>query len=776
MERPETQSASRRPRLSRSVSSLRPLGTHSRGMTGRAYAVAILALSLVVLGCSTADTTTTSPDDPSGGVATVVTSGSTSTNVSGSLGSVTSEGVAPAVLTGPYEEPDYLDPQPVDLNAITDLDKAGLSDAEQQVLARQSFVAAASPAGEGSWKFWQVYESARYAGLPLLVTTDSVLNAYHGLFDTLLQRMEEAALYEQAVVMTEALYSAAYSQWGTATDPTIQEEARLNAAYFAVAKALLKGDNGVPDIVTGEGAARIQAVLDLADSEIALIEAAEGPEESPILGYTEDYSQYKPRGHYTRSETLQRYFKTMMWYGHTGFFINPRSPDITEEESVSLTRRALLIASSLTGSTKEAWQAVYEPTSFLVGRADDLTVDDMQKVLEQVFGTAQPAPDALADSDMIETAREGFNKLPAPKILSGTVRAPGDTENREENERSFRVMGQRYIPDSYAFQQLVWAYVGEEHPPDAKRDLPMGLDVMTVLGSVQAYKIEKEDFAQDRYKNWESQIKKVNEDFTVRTADLWPVNLYTGWLESLQQVMAFPADGAPDFMKSRVWARKSLNTALGSWTELRHDTILYAKQSVTAEGDGGERPQTPGYVEPYPDFYAKIAELATTLRQGLLDHDLVDPESANKLEMMIRLAETLASIAQKELAGEELTLDEEATIAEYGHYLELLEQFDDDEEGRTLSPTAEKSPLAADVHTSYNSGQALEEATGYPLVLLVAFELDGRLQLFAGASYAYYEFAVPLAERLTDEEWVALLDSGQAPARPAWTDEWIVGD
>jgi hypothetical protein len=238
--------------------------------------------------------------------------------------------------------------------------------------------------------------------------------------------------------------------------------------------------------------------------------------------------------------------------------------------------------------------------------------------------------------------------------------------------------------------------------------------------------------------------------------------------------MAFPADGAPDFMKSRVWARKSLNTALGSWTELRHDTILYAKQSVTAEGDGGEEPRSPGYVEPYPAFYAKIAELAGTLRQGLLDYDLIDSESANKLETMIWLAEILGSIAQKELAGEELTAEENTTISEYGHYLEMLEQFDDTEEGRTLSPAAEKSPLVADVHSSYNSGLALEEGTGYPLALYAAFVLNGELQLFAGASYAYYEFTVPLAERMTDEEWVAVLDSGQAPPRPAWTDEWIV--
>ncbi|MCL5736314.1 MAG: DUF3160 domain-containing protein, partial [Actinobacteria bacterium] len=320
------------------------------------------------------------------------------------------------------------------------------------------------------------------------------------------------------------------------------------------------------------------------------------------------------------------------------------------------------------------------------------------------------------------------------------------------------------------FLYLSWAYVGTQ---ENKRDLPMGLDAMAVLGSDQAYEIAKQDYAQDKYKNWESQLEKVNQEFSKRTPDVWPANLYTGWLESLQQVMGVPAAGAPDFMKTKAWARKSLNAALGSWTELRHDTILYAKQSVTAEGDGGEEPEAPGYVEPYPGFYARIGELAGALRQGLMDYGLIDIELANKLETMISLADTLRSAAQKELAGQELAPDEKITIAEYGHYLEILEQFSDSEEGRTLSPTPEKSLLAADVHTSGNSYRALEEATGYPLVLYAAFELDGKLQLFAGASYAYYEFTVPYTERLTDEEWTAMFDAGKIPPRPAWTNEWI---
>jgi hypothetical protein len=681
-------------------------------------------------------------------------------------GGTTVTTVPPTTPTSTPPQVEYLDPQPVDLTAIKNLDSADLSDAEKQVLAGQSFVAIAMPAEQSAWKFWSIYEDARYQGLPVLITTDSMLNAYHNLFDTLLQRMEEKALFDQLVTMTKDLYESASAQWSAATDPTVKEEARLNMAYFAVAAALLD-----PSSVTVDG------VKSEVQAEVALIQAAAGPGESIVLGYLEDYSQYKPRGHYTRSEQLQRYFKAMMWYGHTGFYINPRDPDVTEAEAASLTRRAILVSSSLVGAAKEAWTAIYEPTSFLVGRADDLTVEDMQQVVAQVFGSAQPAPDALADETKIASVQEALNKLPAPKIQSAVVPdQSGDATNgatREEDQRSFRVMGQRYIPDSYAFQQLVWNYVGTT---DNKRTIPMGLDIMTLLGSDQAYALETGTYGQQQYARWDSQIEKVKQEFADASSGLWPKNLYTGWLESLREVMTMPASGAPAFMRSQPWALKSLNAALGSWTELRHDTILYAKQSMTAEGEGGEEPVSPGYVEPYPSFFSKIAELSSSLKQGMTTYDLLDTDSADKLDTMVLLAQRLATISQKELAGTALTDDEISLIQTYGEALDGLEQFGTDAEGLTLSPVPERSPLVADVHSDYvtSPARALEEATGYPLRLYAAFEVDGVLQLFVGASYSYYEFTAPIDRRLTDEEWTALLDANDTPPRPQWTDRWIV--
>ena len=62
--------------------------------------------------------------------------------------------------------------------------------------------------------------------------------------------------------------------------------------------------------------------------ELSFIQAHEGFQDSSIFHYKEDYSQYHPRGHYTQSEKLKRYFKTMMWYGRITFLL--RGSDIVK--------------------------------------------------------------------------------------------------------------------------------------------------------------------------------------------------------------------------------------------------------------------------------------------------------------------------------------------------------------------------------------------------------------------------------------------------------------
>src|ERR1700751_1136666 len=59
----------------------------------------------------------------------------------------------------------------------------------------------------------------------------------------------------------------------------------------------------------------------------------------------------------------------------------------------------------------------------------------------------------------------------------------------------------------------------------------------------------------------------------------------------------------PETMQTKAWAMKSLNTQLASWTQLRHDTVLYVKPP---SGAGHKCEYPAGLVEPTPPFWGRL--------------------------------------------------------------------------------------------------------------------------------------------------------------------------
>src|SRR5262249_60821981 len=85
-------------------------------------------------------------------------------------------------------------------------------------------------------------------------------------------------------------------------------------------------------------------------------------------------------------------------------------------------------------------------------------------------------------------------------------------------------------------------------------------------------------------------------------------NRYTRCLSCLRELSLPTTDAKyPEVMRTRGWAMKTLNTQLASWAQLRHDTVLYAKQSYTFN-TLCEYPA--GYVEPLPQFWARFEKMA----------------------------------------------------------------------------------------------------------------------------------------------------------------------
>jgi len=621
---------------------------------------------------------------------------------------------------------------PLDLNRVANLGRFEFSEGQRAKLAANGFVVAPANYGE----FFHLYEEARYQELPVFVTTDSVFHIYHLLFDKVLRTDEVDFFAPDLLALDRALLDVSLLQLKELKGTPLESAARRNVGCFAVAVSLLDPDFAPPE-----------AVADQVEAELALIEAHAGLAPSPLFGYKEDYSQYIARGHYTRSEALSRYFRAMMWHGRMTF---PYKPDPTL--SALLLTNALEVAEVKGEPALKVWDRIYEPTVFFVGRSDDPHYHDYAALRDEVYGVV---PDLLGYADearltrFIDEAKRRFQ----PEIVSLSI------------AQGFRFMGQRFVIDAYIFNQLVYDRI------PGPRTLPRGLDLFAAMGSEEAYRL-LEELGETTYAGYTDQMERLRREMVAKPPECWTQNLYWAWLYAFQPLIEPKEESYPSFMRTQAWTRKDLHTALGSWAELKHDTILYAKQSYAEMGNGPEeRPK--GYVEPNPEVYARLTALTKMTIEGLTGRGLLidfDRESLLRLENLLLFLKT---VAEKELAGMPLTEEEYERLRYYGGELEFLTMAAADAEergGRMYSE--EEAAVIADVATD-PSGRVLEEAVGRVFEIYVVVEIEGNTQIAKGGVFSYYEFPWPMEDRLTDEKWREMLEASQVPERPQWTQSFV---
>jgi hypothetical protein len=651
-----------------------------------------------------------------------------------------------------------------------------LSEAQRARLAQDGLVV--SPGMEK--EFFTVYEKARYANLPVFVTSDSLLHVYHLLFDKVLRTAEREAFIPLLRDLNAAMLAQTDAQYQTLQGTPWEDAARRTVAFVGVGSKLVDPDVAVPAYAQ-----------ELVDAEVALVESASGIMPSPLfpgLDFGEDYTQYIPRGHYTIGEDLTAYFKSMMWYGRMTFRLKTENREVGKAE----TRAALLLVHALRTAevdgapALDAWLDLYNPTVFFVGRSDDLTALQYMDVVDAVYG-ASAGLETIADETKLEAFVDAAGALPPPRILGLVIAV---TQDEEETTKGFRFMGQRFVPDAYIFRQLIYRNVGTQQEP---RMLPKGLDVMAAMGSERAYTL-LDEMGDTAYVNYPEQMAKMQAWTAGLTTEEWTETLYTTWLYSFYPLLEVPGEGYPQFMRSDAWLDKQLNTTLGSWAELKHDTILYAKQVYAELGAGGTSAPEPllaqGYVEPVPQFFARLEALTAMTYEGLASRGLLNAQDEDSLRRLETLAAALRVMAAKELGGEPLTEEEHHLIRFYGGELEHLtmaaaDREAGDEMGMPVMDEEPQAAVIADVATAPDpdgdgipNPVVLEEGVGrineiYAVVPLVMADGSIQLQVARGGVFAYYEFPWPADDRLTDEKWRAMLDEGEAPPLPEWTSSFF---
>jgi Protein of unknown function (DUF3160) len=654
----------------------------------------------------------------------------------------------------------FLDKLPYDPKQASFLDKIqasklALNPAELAALSERGFALTGRPK---FLNFVHGYRAIYQEHLPVYVSADSILYAVHRSYDTILRTLEENVLVRRLTELLEGMRARLPS---TTLNGVSQEAVADVDLHLAVALSLLTGKTVAP--VAGADAAAIAMFVDRASAETG------GWEKVPLFGLRRDFdfSQFKPRGHYTRSISLGQYFRAMMWLGRVDF----RLIETEGETGRQLFRRRQLEAALVEHNLIDApalarWKTIDDVVRAFVGEPDNMTLQDVGAFVKgeggDVGGLLAKPDEALAQA--LINGGFGVQRIASQIIVNGI-------DKTLPLHRAFMLFGQRYIIDSHVFSNVTYARVKDG---DVKRLMPNPLDAaFAALGNDAAVALLAPELAKYDYASELASVRALADE---HGAEFWGGNLYNLWLSALRSLApnkdlkgARPA-GLPSVAATEPWSRRMLNAQLGSWAELRHDTILYAKQSYT-DVPACEYPDA--YVEPYPEFWAKLAEYGRkgkTLIAGLgltVPNAIVDLISA-KFAKLEEIATMLKDMADRQRAGTPFTPSQLAFINQAvsvepfgcaqlkatGWYAEL---FYDPTEVTFFDPTI------ADVHTQPADeggtpvGKVLHVGTGMPRQMVVTVDGCSGPRAYVGLASSYYETITKDFNRLDDPSWAKSL-------------------
>jgi len=592
----------------------------------------------------------------------------------------------------------------------------------------------------------------RSAGRQYFITSDLFLHSYHLIFDRMLQDVEENKFSPSVTELAAKLAGTTEYEVKILppTAPAAVREALLyDLTYFSVAAKLFKPDFTTSEIVRKDVEVFVSRIQDAAGDLPNYLSGKFGDE---------DFTQYKVRGHYEKNETLQRYFRGMMWFGRRNFLLSDRK----------MTLAAILIPGLLEKAREtHTFDSLDHSLGYVVGSQDKCTLAGYRSVNKNVFGTEAPSANQVAvklDEKLDAFSRAVERDLPPPQIVSVQTGLGLNQQDRLKMVRGFRFLGQRFTLDAFLINQMTSPNVGSDLNP---RNLPSTLDVMMLLGSKAAAEEQQQAQQRNKWDNYDSQAKKL-EGVTQQHLNS-PMTFYDDWLGTLNSLY-LPTASKQLFALGQPWQYKNLNAGAASWTELKHDTILYAEQSAAEMGEGDEfeippyNPPAPkGYVEPNPIFFQRLGQSIDQMLERLKDSGFITDEYLDKFTTFRKLARRAEAIAQKEVSGELITADD------YKWIENLQAAFD-----RPLllprdvwvikDPSDLQMALIADVATDSVQGRVLEVATGTPQrIIVVVKDAYGGTRLTVGYVYSWYEF--PSQKRWADSEWKKIIYTKDSSGR-----------
>jgi hypothetical protein len=682
---------------------------------------------------------------------------------------------------------------PADLTKIPwydSLDLRFLFTREEQELLKQNLFMVSERLSYMDWP--SAFIGLYSMDLPLFLSSDFILSTLHHSYDAILQTIEWQYLEPNLHSLLQALYdyfpdiASKYS--GDTRFADVIKDVDL---YISVARSLAMGEEYLPQFDTPEKF-----------EEVMLAVAAEDETELTLFTETRerhlDFSQFTPRGHYNKEIytvngviTLEDYFRAMMWLGRIDFLLtappeNPWEENWTDEELRRMQLGALLLNETLYGCGRlDNLTRHEEIISFMVGPDDNMTPGELKELSDREL----ESPDELFSDEVFNSFMEQLNASDdfGQKIMSNFFYVDPFSSDPGSLPVSYKLLGQKFLVDSWVFSEVVFDRIIFENQK-IWRALPDPLDAMAALGNEDALGLLESELETYKYAANMAGLKYLIESYD---AEFWEQSLYNTWLSALRALNPPGSSaGLPYFMQTTAWHQEKLNTQLTSWAQLRHDNILYGKQSYTG-GTACSYPYT--FVEPVPELYEMLsvfAENASAFFSEVLSGSQVESREriVEYYDKYASIMRKLGNIADRELGHQALSEDEvtflKTMINDFmasgpsitGWYTDL---FFDLEKG--LAPDF----TVADVHTQPTEymgpvvGNVLHVGNGkINMGIFLAGNTcnPGQLMAYAGPVSSFYTEVRTHFERLTDQEWEEYFwgnNEELTPERPDWVASYL---
>lgn len=641
--------------------------------------------------------------------------------------------------------------------------------------------------------FGRAFHTIYNYDLPVFITTDAILHALHMSYDQILKNFERQIMSGNLEEFLKSLYDnfgSLEEKYGNSKALTVglaDADLFITIAYSLISDKLLDGH-----IADEQEISKVwEAIQD------------EKMVEMPMFTYPErkrklDFSQFIVRGHYVYTEqdkwmrlkSLEPYFRTMMWLGRMDFLLtpppeNPWEESWTEMEIQRMYYGSFMVNELLQKSNKlELLQFNETVINYLVGESDNLTPGDYLTILN-VEGVT--SAEQLVDITTFRKIKNALNSNPelGQKILSDFFFMDPQSDKPGELPISYRVSGQRFIIDSYVLGNVVFDKL-IHNGKKVMRMMPKPMDILFPLGNNDVLPLLKDEFEKYPYAEQLANLRYIIDE---KSDHFWTASLYNVWLNSIRELNPTAEKSKlPLFMKTAAWQQEKMNTQLASWSQLRHDNLLYAKQSYTG-GTGCSFPHS--YVEPYPEFYARLKQFAQNAGDFFSQLPTADLELINIVQFFPRFEEVMGKLeilAEKQLNKTTFSTEENDWLKTMlfadggsgmppysGWYTDLFyDKWD----------AAEGDYTVVDVHTQPTDeagnvvGRVLHTGIGnINLGVFVANSpfAQNQLTAFVGPVMSYYEKITENFVRMTDQDWEKLVQDNNLPERPEWTNIYLAG-